>query len=525
MGIGAALAGVGAISSIAGGAIAGSAATDAAQVQADAAKYSAQIQGQIYNQTRNDLSPFVRAGQGALTNYASLLPGGLNLGSYSPSNVLSGDPSAGGQPAEDPNNPKMISGPDGISIPNPSYDPSKSVPVTPPFQLGPTTQSPFLTNLESYIPGSGVSPAAPLTALNSLTPGGSSPLNSALDAFIPGSGVSPNAALTALQGLTPGGNSPELAKLNSLLGIDSNPASAQKQTVDDLRTRYNDALKASGKSPDEFLNSTEGKAYQQERDQVISTLTDPTLLASFAKYGADDPAGKAANARIADLKTNPPPAAGDAASVQSALESTPGYQFVRDQGLKSVQNSYAAKGLGSSGAAIKGGADYASGLANATYEQRLNDYLNSYNSKYANAQNSYNAQYGNTLTDYSNKFTNALNATTLGSNIAQNTYGQQLGAAGNLLTLGGNAGAQTGQIGVQTGQNVGNSLTSGAAATAGGIVGSANAVSNSISNVGNSLLTGALYNNNSGGGGNTLFPGSYNPASALGTKPSGIYST
>lgn len=62
------------------------------------------------------------------------------------------------------------------------------------------------------------------------------------------------------------------------------------------------------------------------------------------------------------------------APTMESLRKTPGYQFVLDQGLKSTQNSYAAKGLGSSGAAMKGAADYAEGLAGTTYQQQFDNY-------------------------------------------------------------------------------------------------------------------------------------------------------
>jgi hypothetical protein len=60
---------------------------------------------------------------------------------------------------------------------------------------------------------------------------------------------------------------------------------------------------------------------------------------------------------------------------QSVLESLPGYQFNLTQGLKAVQNSAAARGLGSSGAALKGAATYASGLADSTYGTYVNQLL------------------------------------------------------------------------------------------------------------------------------------------------------
>ncbi len=58
---------------------------------------------------------------------------------------------------------------------------------------------------------------------------------------------------------------------------------------------------------------------------------------------------------------------GNSDTMQKTLEGLPGYQFTRDQGLKSVQNSAAARGLGSSGAAMKGAASFATGLANSTW--------------------------------------------------------------------------------------------------------------------------------------------------------------
>lgn len=57
---------------------------------------------------------------------------------------------------------------------------------------------------------------------------------------------------------------------------------------------------------------------------------------------------------------------------QATLEKTPGYQFTRNQGLKAVQNSAAARGLGVSGAALKGASAFATNLANNTYQDQFN---------------------------------------------------------------------------------------------------------------------------------------------------------
>ena len=58
---------------------------------------------------------------------------------------------------------------------------------------------------------------------------------------------------------------------------------------------------------------------------------------------------------------------------QATLEKTPGYQFNLTQGLKAVTNSAAARGLGTSGAALKGAATFATGLADNTYQQQFNN--------------------------------------------------------------------------------------------------------------------------------------------------------
>lgn len=57
---------------------------------------------------------------------------------------------------------------------------------------------------------------------------------------------------------------------------------------------------------------------------------------------------------------------------QANLEQTPGYQFTLTQGLKAVNNDMGARGLLNSGAAMKGAANYATGLADSTYMDQFN---------------------------------------------------------------------------------------------------------------------------------------------------------
>ena len=73
---------------------------------------------------------------------------------------------------------------------------------------------------------------------------------------------------------------------------------------------------------------------------------------------------------------------GGIGSMQAALENLPGYQFTLNQGLKSTQNSYAARGLADSGGALKGAANYATGLANSGWNTYANALQNSANTGY-----------------------------------------------------------------------------------------------------------------------------------------------
>lgn len=128
-----------------------------------------------------------------------------------------------------------------------------------------------------------------------------------------------------------------------------------------------------------------------------------------------------------------PQSAGDA--MQQTLESIPGYQFTRDQGIKSVNN--ALGGRGTTGAQAKGIARFVTGLANTT-------------------------------------------------------YGDQVSRLANAASLGENAAAGVGTAAVQTGANVGNAYQSAGQAQAAGTVGQANALQQGLYGLSNSFLTSKL---------------------------------
>jgi hypothetical protein len=151
----------------------------------------------------------------------------------------------------------------------------------------------------------------------------------------------------------------------------------------------------------------------------------------------------------------------------SKLDQTPGYQFTQQQGMKAVTNSNVSRGLGLSGAQLKGISDYTTGNADNTYNQQ-----------FAN----YNTGFNNALTTYNTNY---------------NTASQNVNRLSGLVQAGQNSAAQVGTSGLAAASASGNQLTAGANAGAAAQVAGANAASGAVSSVGqNALLTALLKNNN-----------------------------
>ncbi|SFF76692.1 hypothetical protein [Methylobacterium sp. yr596] len=204
-------------------------------------------------------------------------------------------------------------------------------------------------------------------------------------------------------------------------------------------------------------NAAGQAAKAQERAAQIAAATQKAMydqtradLAPYRDIGIN--AGTQLQNRLTDLTA---PVVMD----QATLMATPGYQFNLSQGLKAAQNSAAARGLGLSGAAIKGATNYATGLADSTYQ-------NQFNNAVTNQQNAYNRLLGVT----------------------------QLGA---------NAANQTGQFGASTAQGIAQSQqNAGTAQAAGGIAGT-NALTGAFNSAAQYYALAPLMNKltgNTGGG-------------------------
>lgn len=204
---------------------------------------------------------------------------------------------------------------------------------------------------------------------------------------------------------------------------------------------------------------------------------------------------------------------------QANLEATPGYQFNLSQGLKAVQNSASARGLGISGAAQKGAARFASGLADSTYQNQLNNYMNQFNvgqqgyqNRLTNYMNQFNVGqqgYQNRLANYMNQFNTGFNADTANQT---NLYNRLLGSS----QLGESAAAQTGSFGTTNAQTLSGNITGAGNAAASGIVGGANAITGALGSIPGALVYNNLFPGSGGGG--TGFGGLYGSgATAIGT--------
>jgi hypothetical protein len=173
---------------------------------------------------------------------------------------------------------------------------------------------------------------------------------------------------------------------------------------------------------------------------------------------------------------------------QEQLEATDGYQFTRDQGLKSVQSATAARGLGISGAALKGAAEYATGLANKTYldqfnirQKQFDDYINLNTGQQTNLQNQF-GRLNSIATLRANvaqqRFGDYLNLNTGQQTNLQNQYSRLSGIA----TLGANAAAGLGTQGTSAASTAGNYLNQGGLGQAAGAQGANSALTGGVNN-------------------------------------------
>ena len=181
---------------------------------------------------------------------------------------------------------------------------------------------------------------------------------------------------------------------------------------------------------------------------------------------------------------------------QAELEQTPGYQFNLSQGQQAVASSAAARGLGVSGAALKGAATFATGLADNTYQaqfaqqqQLFSDAVNQNQLQFANQQQ---------------RFGNLTGLNTANQGNLQSSFNRLSGLTG----IGTSSAAQTGAIGNASANQAGQLITGGANAAAAGMIAGGNATAGGINSIANAFGQYQMQNRLSGNSGsNSMYGG------------------
>jgi hypothetical protein len=157
----------------------------------------------------------------------------------------------------------------------------------------------------------------------------------------------------------------------------------------------------------------------------------------------------------------------------SDFTTDPGYQFRLEQGMRALNASAAAKGMGMSGANIKGATEYGQNLGSQEYQNAFNRYQTNRTAQLAPLQSLY--------------------------------AGGQAAAAGSAAQAGA-LGQNLGQTYTGLGQGLGQAAVAGGNAQASGYINQANAITNALNQGASSYMQNNYLNRFGGGGGsNSLF--------------------
>lgn len=245
-------------------------------------------------------------------------------------------------------------------------------------------------------------------------------------------------------------------------------------------------------SASKAASNLQGEMYQATRSDLSPyNTTGQGTLGQLYNVATSGPTGGGTD-YVAAASSNLPLNA----LTQSGLENMPGYQFTMNQGLKQTQAANAARGLGVSGAALKGAASYSTGLAQSYYQNAFNDAQQQF-SDYLSMNT---AQQGNLLNQYNRLY--------------------------NTSSLGENAAAQTGAQGTLLANQAGNYLNQAGQTQGAGTVSAGNALSSALNNyAGYNYWQGQTGGTGGYGGGSSGAANSLSPTADLsgGAMTTGMY--
>lgn len=203
-------------------------------------------------------------------------------------------------------------------------------------------------------------------------------------------------------------------------------------------------LTAAGAIGGSAISASASKTAAQEQAQSAANALDYTKQAEAPYIGLGNTSVAQLMQALQSGQFGPGSLPTFSAPTQAEAESTPGYQFTRDQGLLGINRGAAAAGGAFTGGTLKSLAGFGTGLADSTYNSRFNQ-----------AMESYQAQ----LAKQSQEYQQLITPITIGQNAASGTS-----------------------------TNVANLMTGIGNAQAAGTVGSANAINQGISGVSNAAL-------------------------------------
>lgn len=473
----AAIAGIGAIGSIASGIIGSNAAGHAADTQAAAANHAADLERQSatdalnfnkqqYGNSLNLLSPFYNTGVAANGRLGFLM--GLNPAQGLPPGVI--NPNAPPAPTSG-NGSGVAGGPDIQDILNNIRNRDGGVGGPRPMQANsamlPAGQNPF---------GPGTPNGQPNGTQFNMNPPITSPGTNGtqfqmrppiVSGGTQGSQFQMNPPITS--GGTPGAA--------GLLGANGQP-----------QTEANPLPNGLGNLGVTNASTDQGGTGQVPQTGNSLALRPPSNVTGEAMFNPNDP-----NQGLSP--DGSAPSGGTFGSLAQGWNKTfnsptgvteqndPGYQFRLQQGQQALQNSAAARGGLLSGGTAKALTDYNQNAASGEYGNVYNRALQNYNTNY------------NTFTNDQTNLFNRLMALQSGGQVSANN----LSASG--ITAAGNAA----NIGLTSAGQIGQQYNNAGAANASGYINQANAINGAIGGAGNSLSTLAmlrmLQNGGAGAGG------------------------
>ena len=260
--------------------------------------------------------------------------------------------------------------------------------------------------------------------------------------------------------------------------ISSNSASDAADTAAQASTQASDASVAEQRRQFDIAYAAQTKAQAQARADQQPFLTAGTGAVNQLAIDLK-PGGRFAGTTPFDFRYD--------------QNTDPGYGFRFDQGMRGVNASMAAKGMGISGAGIKGATEFGQGMGSQEYNNAFNRYVTGFNANTGERNQLYNRLAG--------------------------VAGTGQTTAGQIASQGMNTASNLGSMGANMASNIGNAYMTSAANTGNAAMAASGRKSSYIGDTANVL--GRMYGNY----GQNPFSANYTPSGYTPAAPYDPYTT